>query len=40
MTAHQESSEESVDVSLTAGIYPGTQPDSNHHGKADAFVAP
>jgi PHS family inorganic phosphate transporter-like MFS transporter len=39
MTTHQELSEEFVDVHLTAGIYPGTQPDSNHQGKAQAFVA-
>ena len=39
MTARQESSEEFANVPLTAGIYPGTQPDANNQSKAKAFVA-
>lgn len=39
MTTHQGWSDEFVDVPLTAGIYPGTQPDSNDQSKAQAFVA-
>ena len=39
MTARQESSEEFVNLPLTAGIYPGTQPDANNQSKAKAFVA-
>jgi PHS family inorganic phosphate transporter-like MFS transporter len=39
MTEPQESSEEFIDMFLTAGINPGTDPDSNHQSKAQAFVA-
>lgn len=39
MTTHKESSEEFVDVHLSAGVYPGTDPDPNHQSKAQAFVA-
>jgi len=39
MTTYQESSEEFIDVPLTAGIYPGTRPDANDKSKDEVFVA-